>query len=78
MLASWSRRRSLLGPIVMRLRMSASLQLDRPLRSRGNVVADLKGWDKPDEIVLIGAHLDSWYATIRSPHKLCFNIYFLF
>lgn len=25
-----------------------------------NVVADFKGRDKPDEIVLIGAHLDSW------------------
>ena len=25
-----------------------------------NVVAEIKGWEKPDEIVLIGAHLDSW------------------
>lgn len=25
-----------------------------------NVIADIRGSDKPDEIVLIGAHLDSW------------------
>lgn len=25
-----------------------------------NVVAEVKGWEKPDEVVLLGAHLDSW------------------
>ena len=25
-----------------------------------NVVAEIKGREKPDEIVLLGAHLDSW------------------
>lgn len=25
-----------------------------------NVVAEIKGWEKPDEVVLLGAHLDSW------------------
>ncbi|MEM1025971.1 MAG: M20/M25/M40 family metallo-hydrolase [Myxococcota bacterium] len=29
-------------------------------RPTGNVVADLKGRTRPEEIVLIGAHLDSW------------------
>jgi carboxypeptidase Q len=30
-----------------------------PFQSR-NVVADIRGREKPDEIVLLGAHLDSW------------------
>lgn len=25
-----------------------------------NVVAEIKGWEKPEEVVLLGAHLDSW------------------
>lgn len=25
-----------------------------------NVIAEVKGWEKPDEVVLLGAHLDSW------------------
>jgi carboxypeptidase Q len=25
-----------------------------------NVVAEIKGWDKPQEFVILGAHLDSW------------------
>jgi hypothetical protein len=25
-----------------------------------NVVAEIRGWDKPDEFVVLGAHLDSW------------------
>jgi carboxypeptidase Q len=25
-----------------------------------NVVADIRGWDKPDDFVVLGAHLDSW------------------
>lgn len=31
-----------------------------PDAESANVVADLKGREKPDEIVVIGAHLDSW------------------
>ena len=27
-----------------------------------NVIADIPGTDKKDEIVMIGAHLDSWHA----------------
>jgi hypothetical protein len=29
----------------------------------GNVIAEIPGRDKPDEIVLLGAHLDSWDIT---------------
>jgi carboxypeptidase Q len=31
-----------------------------PDAASSNVIADLRGSEKPDEIVLIGAHLDSW------------------
>jgi carboxypeptidase Q len=31
-----------------------------PLSTSGNVIAEIVGREKPDEIVLIGAHLDSW------------------
>jgi carboxypeptidase Q len=31
-------------------------------RSAFNVVGDLPGTDKPDELVMIGAHFDSWHA----------------
>lgn len=33
---------------------------DLPDVASSNVVAELRGTEKPDEIVLIGAHLDSW------------------
>lgn len=44
---------------------SVELQLElRPRRTgpqpTGNVIAELKGRTRPEEIVLIGAHLDSW------------------
>ena len=32
----------------------------RPAASSGNVVAEITGREVPDEVVLIGAHLDSW------------------
>jgi carboxypeptidase Q len=35
---------------------SASL----PASESGNVIAEITGWESPEEIVLIGAHLDSW------------------
>ena len=31
-----------------------------PAAQSGNVIADIRGREKPDEIVVIGAHLDSW------------------
>jgi hypothetical protein len=46
-----------LGPVRMRLKLTnrtgGSFQAN-------NVVAEIRGREKPDEIVLIGAHLDSW------------------
>jgi Zn-dependent M28 family amino/carboxypeptidase len=47
--------------------MGVALQLSLKLQARvlphapsGNVVADIVGREKPEEIVLLGAHLDSW------------------
>ena len=31
-----------------------------PAAESGNVVAEVVGWESPEEIVVIGAHLDSW------------------
>ena len=31
-----------------------------PAAESGNVVAEVVGWERPEEIVIIGAHLDSW------------------
>jgi carboxypeptidase Q len=42
---------------VVRLKMEAKFLADA---ESANVVAELKGTEKPDEIVLIGGHLDSW------------------
>ncbi|HKY32812.1 MAG TPA: M28 family peptidase [Candidatus Polarisedimenticolia bacterium] len=41
----------------VRLRLGARTEPDRP---GANVVAELAGRERPEEIVLIGAHLDSW------------------
>ena len=44
-------------PISVRLMMSARTLPNAPSR---NVVAELRGREKPDEIVVIGGHIDSW------------------
>jgi hypothetical protein len=44
-------------PPTVRLRLGCRTLPDAPSH---NVVADLRGRERPDEIVLIGAHLDSW------------------
>ena len=31
-----------------------------PAAESGNVVAEIVGWENPEEIIVIGAHLDSW------------------
>ena len=41
----------------VRLRMSARTLPDAPSR---NVVAELRGREKPDEVVVFGGHIDSW------------------
>ena len=42
---------------VVRLQMGARTLKDSP---SANVIADFRGREKPDEIVLLGGHLDSW------------------
>jgi len=42
---------------VVRLTMSARTEPDR---EGANVVAEIRGRERPEEIVLVGAHLDSW------------------
>jgi carboxypeptidase Q len=42
---------------IVRLTLNAEM---RPDVESGNVIAELRGSELPDEIVLIGAHLDSW------------------
>src|SRR5262249_31904737 len=44
-------------PLVVRPRMEAHFEPDVP---SANVVAEIRGRDKPDEIVLVSGHLDSW------------------
>jgi carboxypeptidase Q len=43
--------------VVVRLRMQAHTLPDAPSR---NVVAELRGTEKPDEVVVLGGHIDSW------------------
>lgn len=43
----------------VRIRLALNNRTGGPYESR-NVVAEIRGREKPDEIVLLGAHLDSW------------------
>jgi carboxypeptidase Q len=43
--------------VVITIRMSAQTLPDAPSR---NVVAEIAGSEKPDEVVLLGGHIDSW------------------
>lgn len=43
--------------VVLRLRMEARFMSDAP---SANLVGELRGAAKPDEIVLVGCHIDSW------------------
>ncbi|MEZ4402617.1 MAG: M20/M25/M40 family metallo-hydrolase [Kofleriaceae bacterium] len=45
------------GPVQVRLTMGATTLPDAP---SANVIAELPGRERPDEVVVIGAHLDSW------------------
>ena len=45
------------GPVTIELKMDAKMHKDAP---SANVVAELKGREKPEEIVVIGGHIDSW------------------
>jgi carboxypeptidase Q len=44
-------------PVRMRLTMEGRFEAEVP---SANVIAEIRGREKPDEIVLIGAHIDSW------------------
>jgi hypothetical protein len=46
-----------LGPVRIRLLLTPTVQENAP---SWNVVGEIKGRERPDEIVLIGGHLDSW------------------
>ena len=43
--------------VVVRLKMAAKMHPDAP---SANVLAELRGRERPDEVVVIGGHLDSW------------------
>jgi len=43
----------------VRVKLVLTPRIFRPASSQ-NVIAEIKGREKPDEIVLLGAHLDSW------------------
>jgi len=45
------------GRIVVRLKMEAHLDADVP---SANVVGEIRGREKPDEVVVVSGHLDSW------------------
>ena len=43
--------------VVVRLKMAA---VNRGMSASANVVAEIRGRDKPDEIVIVSGHIDSW------------------
>ena len=43
--------------IVLKLQMEAHVEADAP---SANVVDEIRGREKPDEVVVIGGHIDSW------------------
>ncbi|MGN6104960.1 MAG: M20/M25/M40 family metallo-hydrolase, partial [Kofleriaceae bacterium] len=45
------------GPVKVRLQLESKQLPDAP---SANVIGELRGRERPDEIVVIGAHLDSW------------------
>jgi carboxypeptidase Q len=44
-------------PVVVRLRMEARTLPDAPSR---DVVAEVRGSERPDEVVVVGGHIDAW------------------
>ena len=43
----------------VRLRLSMPNQISGPVEQE-NVIGEIRGYEKPDEVVVLGAHLDSW------------------
>jgi Zn-dependent M28 family amino/carboxypeptidase len=52
----------LLGKGPVRVRMDIQVETEAEAQS-GNVIAEVKGREAPDEIVILAAHLDSWDIT---------------
>jgi len=50
-------RLAALGPVRIRLLLRPSVQENAP---SWNVIGEIKGSERPDQIVLVGGHLDSW------------------
>jgi carboxypeptidase Q len=50
-------RLAALGPVRLKLVSGASYD---PNATSHNVIAEIRGREKPEEVILIGAHLDSW------------------
>ncbi|MEO8481462.1 MAG: M20/M25/M40 family metallo-hydrolase [Acidobacteriota bacterium] len=50
-------------PVSVELNVQVAFSAETPALPRGfNIVAELRGTDKADEVVLLGAHFDSWNA----------------
>ena len=52
-------RAAMASPGKVRLRLTMPNKIGGPVEQQ-NVVAEIRGYEKPDEIVVLGAHLDSW------------------
>ncbi len=52
-------RGALANPGKVRVRLTMPNKIGGPIEQQ-NVVAEIRGYEKPDEIVVLGAHLDSW------------------
>ena len=46
----------------VRVELEVSVEMEDADREAANVIAELPGGSKADEVVMIGAHLDSWHA----------------
>ena len=44
-------------PVILHLEMASSLN---PAAEAWNVVGEIRGREKPDEVIVVGGHLDSW------------------
>jgi carboxypeptidase Q len=47
------------NPRKVRVKLSMPNEIGGPIEQE-NVVAEIRGYEKPDEVVILGAHLDSW------------------
>jgi carboxypeptidase Q len=52
-------RTALALPGKVRVRLTMPNKINGPLEEQ-NVIGEIRGYEKPDEIVVLGAHLDSW------------------